>query len=238
MTNLSKLQEAYNLLGIIEDDKSVSPKVKEIKRYIHEFMVDNEPTPKGNTFNIWDFVANDELCPEMNGVFHDKESGMAVATDSHILVTDMASYDESKTDPEGRRIAIDKYGKPIEGVFPKWQNVLPPKETALERGYQRYHVDVKDVDAYIKKCNAYMKINGFTGRYAKRPVFNIPNTNILFMASYLRKFLIASGGDIFVLDNKPNRPAIYWSEERNVLLMPMLIFNPETIKHEDDIYLE
>ena len=237
MTNLSKLQEAYSLLGIIEDDNSVSSMVKEIKRHIHEFMVDNEPAPKKGEFNIWDYVANDELRPVMNGVFHDKESGVAVATDAHILVSDKASYDESNVEPNGHRLAIDKYGKFIDGIFPRWQSVLTPKETAIENGYQYHHVDVKDLDKYIKRCNAYMKINGFTGRYAKRPVFNIPNTNVWFLASWLHKFLTASGGDIFVLDNNPARAAFYWSDERNVLLMPMLVNNPENIKYNDDLYM-
>lgn len=237
MTNLSKLQEAYSLLGIIEDDKSVAPMVKEIKRHIHEFMVDNEPSPKKGELNLWDFTANDALRPVLCGIFHDKENGMAVATNAHILVADKALYDESKADTEETRRPIDKYGKFIDGRYPNWQNVIPTRERAKELGYERYYVDVKDLDDYIKRCNAYMKINGYTGKCAKRIVYNVPNSNLWFYAPLFRTFLLASGGEVYLRNDKPDGAAVYWSDERIVLIMPMIVDAPEKIKYDDELYM-
>jgi hypothetical protein len=237
MTNLSKLQEAYSLLGILESDEQVAPMIKEIKRHIHEFMVDNEPAPKKGEFNLWDFVSNDPIRPTMCGVFHDKENGMAVASDCHILVADKASYDESKVEPNGKMWPIDKYGKFIEGLYPSWNKIIPEKDSAIEKGYKQYHVDAKDVEAYIKECKAYMKLNEFVGKHAMRPVFNIPNTNSWFRADYLLKFLLASGGDVWLINGDASRPAIYWSDERKVLLMPVLVDNVENITYGDNLYM-
>ena len=201
-------------------------------------MVDNEPAPKKGEFNIWDFVSNDPIRPTMTGVFHDKENKMAVATDAHMLVADRASYDESNVEPNGHRWAIDKYGKFIEGMYVTWKSVVPEKEKAIEKGYEHYHVNVKDVDEYIKKCNAYMKLNGYTGKHAKLPVYNVPNSKLWFLASYFRTFLIASGGDAWLNNNNPNNAAaINWTDERIVLLMPMAIEDPEKISYGDGIYL-
>ena len=75
--------------------------IDEIKRQLHEFMVDNEPTPKKGEFNIWDWTLDDEVRPIMRGVFHDSDEKVAVATNSHLLVVDSECYDENKVDSVG-----------------------------------------------------------------------------------------------------------------------------------------
>lgn len=221
--NTKKLLEAYKYLGWVHDSAKCKEQVNEqtveyIMDLIHEFMIDNEPKKK-NAFNIWDWIANDPLRPVLNGVFHDIENKMAVATNAHILVADADYYDESKVSGEfqsfGRCMPVDKYGKHIEGRFPEWQKVIPPQtdEWTLHR------VDLQKLNEYIKKCNAYMKLNGMTGRYTKQVVYKVGGT--WFLADYLRMFAIATDGNVYVKSH--DKPAVYWGDKRKALLMPMYI---------------
>lgn len=221
--NTKKLLDAYQKLGWVQDDIKCGSGVDEstisyIRKQIHEFLIDNEPKKK-NTFNIWDWIANDPLRPVLNGVFHDIESKMAVATNAHMLVADADYYDESKVSGEfqsfGRCMPIDKYGNHIEGRFPNWKAVIPQQTDE----WVLHHVDLKELDAYIKKCNAYMKLNGMTGRFTKQVVYKVGTT--WFLADYLRMFAIATEGNVYVKSH--DKPAVYWGDKRTALLMPMYL---------------
>ena len=233
MTNLQKLQAAYTQVGWIKentfkDKDELTNAASNIQRLIAEFMVDNEPKKKGS-FNIWDYVEKDNLHPTMHGVFHDKEEGYAVATETHVLVADKDLYDESLvykgTDFDGR-CSVDKYGKFIDGRFPNWKAVIPSNQ-----GDRTKHIiSLEDIDAYIKKCNTYMKLNGMTGRCARRISFNVPGTDCWFDANILRMFLIASGGEINLSDNKHS--GVYWGERRTAIVMPIYT-DEKSIKEMD-----
>ena len=165
MKSEKKLQDAIYKLELFRqelDCKYTGSIVDEIKRQLHEFMIDNERTPKKNEFNIWDWTCNDSLRPVINGIFHDKENKMAVATNAHMLVADADYYDESKVDSVGFDMGkskhdrpIDKYGKFIDGRFPNWKAVIPQQTDE----WVLHHVDLQELDEYIKKCNAYLKRN-------------------------------------------------------------------------------
>lgn len=228
--NTKKLVDAYDYLSYMQEQLKNNQTIDEhtithVKRLIHEFMIDHEPTKK-NAFNIWDWVANDTLRPVMNGVFHDVENKMAVATNAHILVADAEYYDESKVSGEfqsfGRCMPIDKYGNHIEGRFPNWKEVIPQQtdEWVLR------HVDLKELDDYIKKCKAYMKLNGMTGRFTKKVVYKVGTT--WFLADYLRMFAIATDGNVYVKSH--DRPAVYWGDKRTALLMPIYITEEDIAK--------
>jgi hypothetical protein len=64
-----------------------------------------------------------------------------------------------------------------------------------------------------------MKLNGMTGKYSKQVVYKVGTTWLL--ADYLRMFAIATDGDIYVKSH--DKPAVYWGDKRNVLLMPMYL---------------
>lgn len=221
--NTKKLLEAYKFLSWAQDSAKRNEKIDEhtishIMNLIHEFMIDHEPTKK-NAFNIWDWIANDPLRPVLNGVFHDIESKMAVATNAHILVADADYYDESKVSGEfqsfGRCMPIDKYGNHIEGRFPNWKAVIPQQTDE----WTLHHVDLKELDVYIKKCNTYMKLNGMTGRFTKQVVYKVGD--VWLSADYLRMFAIATEGNVYVKSH--DKPAVYWGDKRTALLMPMYI---------------
>lgn len=225
--NTAKLQDAYQKLGWVQDDVKCGRRVEEstisyIKQLLQEFMVDCEPKKKGK-FNIWDFTVKDPYRPVYEGVFHDKENEVAVATDAHMLVACKESFDESKVDVEGFHIGseskvityrpIDKYGKFMNYRFPNWQAVIPPKD-----GYLQEHVSLEDLDEYLKKCRTFIKLEGY-GRAKPIPLYKVGN--VWLHAEKLRKFIVASDGDIMIKDHA--RPVVSWGEKRTVLLMPMLV---------------
>lgn len=244
MTNLTKLQDAYTQLRWLKEDAAKGNKLEEgsfhlAMQYLHEFIVDNTPTPKG-VFNIWDWTVNDPYRPVMSGVFHDKENKVAVATDAHMLVVCKESFDESKVDVDGFYIGsgskvityrpIDKYGKFMDYRFPNWQAVIPPKD-----GYLQEHVSLEVLDEYLKKCRAFIKLEGY-GKRKPIPLYKVGN--VWLHAEKLRKFIVASDGKVMVKSN--DRPIVYWGEKRTVLLMPMLVEDknllPEAL--EQGLYLQ
>jgi len=186
-------------------------------------VVDNEPTPK-KAFNIRDYVASDKLRPVMEGVLHDPEHKMAVATDAHILMADAESFDENlvhkqiieatKDRPEQVWFnATDKYGKPIEGRYPNWYAVIP-KDV---ENFKEYTVNVDEVIEANKRANAYMKLNYEVSGF---PVFNVPDTNVYLKCDYFIKFLRASGGKLMA--HNGSRCIFYQTDNRICLLMPVL----------------
>lgn len=240
MTNFQKLQDAYTRVGWIKentfkDKDELANAAEYIQRLIAEFIVDNEPKKKG-AFNIWDYAADDDIRPVLNGVFHDKLKGYAVATDAHILVADKDLYDENlvcTSEDFGGKEPVDKYGKFIEGRYPNWSAVIPTNQG----NHTKHTISLEELDAYIKKCNTYMKLNGMTGRYKKSINYNVPGTDCWFDANYMRLFLIASGGEINLSDNK--HAGVYWGDKRIAIVMPIYV-DEKAVKetdHGDGIYL-
>lgn len=222
-----KLQDAYQKLGWVQDDIKCGRGVEEstisyIKKQLQEFMVDCQPKKKGK-FNIWDYTANDPMRPVFEGVFHDKENEVAVATDAYILVACKESFDESKVDVDGFYIgsdskvvtyrAIDKYGKFLDYRFPNWKAIIPPKD-----GYLQEHISLEDLDEYLKKCRVFVKL-GCYGK--KKPILLYKVGNVWLNAEKLRKFIVASDGKVMV--KSKDRPIVYWGEKRTALLMPILV---------------
>lgn len=223
MTNFQKLQDAYTKVGWIKentfkDKDELAWAANYAQQLIAEFIVDNEPKKKKDTFNIWDYAADDNLRPVLNGVFHDKEKGYAVATDAHILVADKDLYDENlvcMSEKFDGKEPVDKYGKFIEGRYPNWSAVIPTNQG----NHTKHTISLEELDAYIKKCNTYMKLNGMTGKRKKNINFNVPGTDCWFDANYMRLFLIASGGEINLSDNK--HAGVYWGDKRTAIVMPL-----------------
>jgi len=116
---------------------------------------------KAGKFNIYNYVADDEIRPAMCGVYHD--NGMKVASDSHLLIAIKEEYpeehegtvilkdgsfveiEENVLDPEGhvtntikhRTSYVDKDGH-NHPIFPKWRDVIPSTEKS---GYDAYTFD-------------------------------------------------------------------------------------------------
>ena len=247
MKSFKKLEGAYQQLTwmqqAIRAGKQVLPDaVNYTMDLLNEFMVDNERT-KNKSFNIWDWTVIDSLRPVMEGVFHDKLEEYAVATNAHMLVADKDSYDESKTDngegldgfrKEFRR-PINKYGKFIDGRFPNWLAVIPQKTDHI-----KYKVSLQDLDEYIKKCNAWMKLNGYTGKYRKTIVYKVTD-GAYYNAEYLRTFLVATNEELYIKDKMEkygdDKRACYWSDTRQAIIMHLLVDDDKFIDEAKELGL-
>ena len=189
-------------------------------------MIDNEPKPK-NKFNLWEYTANDELRPALNGVFHDPVHKVAVATNAHILVADSASFDEKSVDKNsvnwsGMR-PVDKYGNFIPAKFPNYARILEKSD-----GYESFTIEIDEIAALIAKHKAWLKTNGYTSKseYVPQCVYKIKDT--YFDIYLLHKFLKATNGNIEV--NTQNDKGIYLSETRSAIMMPIFVSEPKLQK--------
>lgn len=85
-TSIDKINKVYVAIKDSDEFKMYAELLKDVIRA--EAM-----TPvKAGKFNIYNYVANDEIHPSMCGVYH--ENGMKVASDSHILIAIEEEYPE------------------------------------------------------------------------------------------------------------------------------------------------
>lgn len=113
MKSENKLTMAINVLRQSDEDAAMVA-----VRYLREFLVDNAPTSTFK-FNIYDWVAGDDCCPSMTGVFHDPEKQCAVASDGRVLLASPTIYNAAHA---GK--IIDKYGDEINEPYPRYAKVL------------------------------------------------------------------------------------------------------------------
>lgn len=240
-SNYKKLEEAYEQLGWLKarpndySAEEIVTLVKHVQTLIQETIVDHTPKPKGK-FDLWEYVANDELRPVLNGIYHDPINKVAAATDAHVLVVDRASFDENLVDKEkgdemwkGKR-PVDKYGKFIDGRFPSYEKVFP--ENIDE--YEKFVIDIDEIASLVTQHKAWCKLNGYA-RYRHTPtcIYRIKDT--YFEIHLLHSFLKATGGQISVIS--PDKAGVYFSDERKALIMPIL-YEPKRIKEIDGMLLQ
>ena len=92
MTNLDLISEAIKMIELIDtEDVRKELAISRMK----QFVLLNTPQPKGGKVKIYDWVYKDDnLRPQMSGVYHDCENKVAVATDTHALIVSKSDYVE------------------------------------------------------------------------------------------------------------------------------------------------
>lgn len=89
-TSINKLSEVYNALRDPENARINNVQAAEM---IQQVIRAEAMTPaKAGKFNIYNYVAKDEIHPAMNGVF--LNDGWKTASDSHILISIKEEYDK------------------------------------------------------------------------------------------------------------------------------------------------
>lgn len=122
--NKSKVQaESYDRAMIamnairVGDD---ADKLKRLRRIIRSEILEGTPKPSTTKYaNVAAYIGHESLRPQLNGVYHDRDNKVAVASDETII---MVSPSEYIKECAGRIIAKD--GKEIEGRFPDWKSVI------------------------------------------------------------------------------------------------------------------
>ena len=89
---------------------------------LRRFLTSNAPDPSNGKFDLYKYVAKDELRPVLNAVYHD--NGFRVATDANILIA--LAGQKYTEEYEGK--TIDSKAAEVEGKFPAWRNVIPLEE--------------------------------------------------------------------------------------------------------------
>jgi len=204
--------------------------------------------------NLKNIVGKDLLRPVMTGVFVDKNA--YVSTDAHVLVS---LYNESSKNEIGKIININiekdykdylkmflstkpelsksEYfakHKYIDGIYPKYKNVIPD--------YSSFS-DFIDIDYFIKICENFLKytekINDF---YYKITLGNKENNVSVHPKNALRVFKsLAENGNkkIKIAYSLPNRALMIKTESKDYgLIMPIYTKDTDKVISSDLITLE
>ena len=200
---------------------------------------------KAGKFNIYNYVADDEIRPAMCGVFHD--GGNKVACDSHILVAVKAEYpaeyegsvllkDGSYVEYEEtvyneelkksvtikhRKAWVDKDGH-NRTIYPKWRDIIPNLESA---GYAPYKFDREKFYSWIdEKRTAHKAETGKGIKWSPNWICKVGTSG--FKAELFAKFIEAMdfiGATEVYLHEDGRRAALAKGENGLVLLMPVMM---------------
>ena len=215
-SSFPKLEEAYNHLNWIKGENITKSEINATANYvqqlIQETIIDHQPKPSKKEFNIWDYVDDNEMRPVLNGVYHNPDRKTAVATDAHILVEDSESFNIELVDTK------DEDG---------YQRKRPNE-------YEKFTIDINEIAALCTKFKTWCKLEKYALKYARNImcVYKIQNT--YFKIQNLYKFLKATNGEVNIKAH--NQAAIYISETRRALIMPVLV-EPKQLQHIDGMLI-
>jgi len=200
---------------------------------------------KAGKFNIYNYVADDEIRPAMNGVFHDR--GNKVASDAHILIAIKEEYpaeyegavllkdgsyvetEETVWDAEHNKSVtiqhrtawVDKDGN-NRTIYPKWESVIPNVSAG---GYRPYKFDREKFYSWIDEKRTEHKAE--TGKGIKwSPNWLCKVGPCGFKAEWFARFIEAMdalGTDEVYLHEDGRHAALVQSDKGKCILMPVLI---------------
>ena len=188
-----------------------------IKR-IEQFIYINTPKTKSSgKVSIYGW-ANDEVgCrPMFDGVFHDAENKVAVASDTHVLIVSKPDYREFA---DGKSHIIAKAGSEIKGKYVPYQKVIPSDD-----GRKELIIDRDNIANMLTKARADKKAD----KDCVYKAFNIGTYDEpLYIDPKYCKLLLTLPIDGKFLVRDSISPIKYVSDDGNytALFMPMLIIS-------------
>lgn len=240
-TSIDKLSEVYNALRDPENAKITNQQAAEM---IQQVIRAEAITPaKAGKFNIYNYVADDEMRPAMNGVFHDR--GNKVASDAHILIVLKEDYpaeyegavllkdgsyvesQETVWDAEHnksitiqhRTAWVDKDGH-NHPVYPKWESVIPNVGAG---GYLPYKFDREKFYSRVNEKRTEHKAE--TGKGIKWGNWRCKVGPCSFSANLFARFIEAMdtlGTDEVYLHEDGRHAALVQSDKGLCILMPRI----------------
>lgn len=199
---------------------------------------------KAGKFNIYNYVADDEIRPAMNGVF--LNDGWKTASDSHILIsikedypaeyegavllkdgsyveTEVAVWDAESNKPvtiQHRTAWVDKDGN-NHHVYPKWESVIPNVSAG---GYRPYKFDREKFYSWVDEKRTEHKAE--TGKGIKwSPNWLCKVGPCGFKAEWFARFIEAMdalGTDEVYLHEDGRHAALVQSDKGKCILMPVM----------------
>ena len=242
-TSIDKLSEVYNAL---RDPENATINNMQAAEMIQQVIRAEAMTPaKAGKFNIYNYVANDEIRPAMNGVFHDR--GNKVASDAHILIAIKEDYpaeyegavllkdgsyvesQETVWDAESNKSVtiqhrtswVDKDGH-NHPIYPKWESVIPNVGAG---GYRPYKFDREKFYSWVDEKRTEHKAE--TGKGIKwSPNWLCKVGPCGFKAEWFARFIEAMdfiGATEVYLHEDGRHAALVRSDKGQCILMPVLI---------------
>lgn len=226
MTNLDLISEAIKMIERIDtEDVNKELAINRMK----QFVLLNTPQPKGGKVKIYDWVYKDDnLRPQMSGVYHDCEGKVAVATDTRALIVSKRDYIECE---ESHIVA--KNGDEIRGKFPEYKRVMPDNDERLI-----FVVDREKVKQLLAQYKAERKLD----KSVEYKAINVSTSeHPFYLHPDLCKLLLQlPEGDFYADYNSQygsynSRPLSYESEDGNYEALFMPLYYPD---HAEDVILK
>ena len=222
MTNLDLISEAIKMIERIDtEDVNKELAINRMK----QFVLLNTPTQKGGKVKIYDWVGKENYRPNLMGVYHDAENKVAVASDTHALITSKSDYVECE---ESHIVA--KNGDEVHGKFPNYKGIMPDTDECL-----LYDVDRDKIKRILTEYRAERKLD----KSVEYLAINIgsPDKPYYLSPDNCKLLLQLPDGDFFVNANDYNsRMIAYESEDGNYKAVFMPTYFPE--RNEDVIRKE
>lgn len=219
MKNLDLISEAIKMIERINtEDVNKELAVNRMK----QFVLLNTPQSKGGKVKIYDWVAKDNLRPQMCGVFHDAENKVAVASNTRALIVSKRDYVECE---ESHIVA--KNGDEIKVRYADYKRVIPDIDECL-----LYDVDREKVKRILTEYRAERKLDKSVEYHA----INIgsPDKPLYLTPDNCKLLLQLPDGDFFVKgEDYACRPIAYESEDGDYKAIFMPLYYPE--RNEDVI---
>ena len=223
MTNLDLISEAIKMIERIDtEDVNKELAINRMK----QFVLLNTPTQKGGKVKIYDWVGKENYRPNLMGVYHDAENKVAVASDTHALITSKSDYVEC----EGSHI-VAKNGDEIRGRYVDYKRVMPDTDECL-----LYDVDRDKIKRILTEYKAERKLDKSVEYLAinvgspDKPLYLTPGSCKLLLQLPEGDFYVCAGDDYV------SRPLSYESADENYKAVFMPMYYPE--RNEDVIRKE
>ena len=223
MTNLDLISEAIGYIERIDTESCL--KELAISR-MKQFVLLNTPTQKGGKVKIYDWVGKENYRPNLMGVYHDAENKVAVASDTHALITSKSDYVECE---ESHIVA--KNGDEIRGRYVDYNRVMPDTDECL-----LYDVDRDKIKRILTEYKAERKLDKSVEYLAinvgspDKPLYLTPESCKLLLQLPEGDFYVCAGDDYV------SRPLSYESVDENYKAVFMPMYYPE--RNEDVIRKE
>ena len=223
MKNLDLISEAIKMIERIDtEDVNKELAINRMK----QFVLLNTPQPKGGKVKIYDWIGKEQYRPNLMGVYHDAENKVAVASDTHALITSKRDYVECE---ESHIVA--KNGDEIRGRYVDYKRVMPDTDECL-----LYDVDRDKIKRILTEYRAERKLD----KSVEYLAINVgsPNKPLYLMPENCKLLLQLPEGDFYVFagDDYVSRPLSYESADENYKALFMPRYYPE--RNEDVIRKE
>lgn len=209
MTNFNLISEAIAAINANDKDTAIAR--------LKAFTSLNTPKPKAfGKVNIWNWTDPKEYRTFCHGVFHDPDNGVAVATDTHVILTSKIDYDSERAGE-----IHTKSGDKVKAVYPAYRRIFRKNNVTFEVNRERIAECLSKAKSE-RKLDKRVEYKAFNIGTGDKPFYLTPENCKLLLTLPEGEFLVAPGERF---DNYAIRPLQYKSNDGNLeaIIMPIYI---------------